>query len=256
MTMRLSETVINAAFESHATRYARDKLWSIPYHMECWTYAHDAFDGGSESAFGKLYDELRTKWQVFRSQNYNAQTAEKIQQIMAAIPVELRHRRLSEFAEPTPDMLDQLWCAITTAGEIKQNKDGPSLVALTKFLHFWNPRLFVIADREVVWNWVLCHRWLWVQVEHVRSEIEVVLSAAVREHRYFKTDLMKYLAFLVWGGRVLRENPEVCGAFAAYVERHHEGSIDLNLREYESAALEWLLLGLVELPPAGIIIEQ
>lgn len=256
MTMRLSETVINAAFESHATRYARDKLWSIPYHIECWTYARDAFDGGSESAFGKLYDELRTRWQVFRSQNYNAQTPEKIQQIMAALPAELRHRRLSEFAEPTPAMLDQLWCAITTASDIKQNKDGPSLVALTKFLHFWNPRLFVIADREVVWNWVLRHRWIWTQVEHVRSEIEVVLSPAVRKHHYYSTELAKYLAVLVWGGRVLRDNPSVCSAFASYVERNCKGPVDLKLREYEGAALEWLLLGFVELPPEGIIIER
>ena len=117
MTMRLSDTVINAAFECHATRYARDKLWSIPYHIKCWEYARDAFDGGSEEAFGNLYDELRKRWQVFRSQNYNAQTAEIIQQIMSALPVELRNRRLSEFADPTPAMLDQLWCAITTAAQ-------------------------------------------------------------------------------------------------------------------------------------------
>jgi hypothetical protein len=184
MTMRLSDTVINTAFESHATRYAREKLWSIPYHIKCWEYARDAFDDGSEEAFGNLYDELRKRWQVFRSQNYNAQTAEKIQRIMSALPVELFHRRLSEFAVPTSAMLDQLWCAITTAGDIKQNKDGPSLVALTKFLHFWNPRLFVIADREVVWDWVFEHRWLWDQVEGVRRELDPLLTPAVRSTSY------------------------------------------------------------------------
>src|SRR3990170_732180 len=151
-------------------------------------------------------------------------------------------------------MLDQLWHAITTAGDIKQNKDGPSLVALTKFLHFWNPRLFVIADREVVWNWVLRHRWLWAQIEHVRGEIDAVLSPAVKEHRYYSTELSKYLAVLVWGGQVLRDNPSVCSAFASYVELQYKKPVDLNLQEYEGAALEWLLLGLVELPPAGLTI--
>lgn len=175
---------------------------------------------------------------------------------MSALPAELRNCRLSEFADPTSAMLDQLWCAITTAGEIKQNKDGPSLVALTKFLHFWNPRLFVIADREVVWNWVLRHRWIWAQVELVCGEIEAVLSPAVRKHQYYSTELAKYLAVLVWGGRVLRDNPGVCEAFASYVRREAEGSVDLDLREYEGAALEWLLLGLVELPPEGIVIDR
>jgi hypothetical protein len=65
---------------------------------------------------------------------------------------------------------------------------------------------------------------------------------------------MDYLAVLVWGGRVLRDNPGVCSAFANYVERNCKGPV-VKLREYEGAALEWLLLGLVELPPAGLTID-
>lgn len=253
--MHLSGTAIDAAFESHALQYGDERLWTIPYHIECWVHAHDAFENGSKAAFDWLYDELRKKWQVFRSRNYNAQTTEKIRDILKTLPIELRHRRLGEFAEPTTAMLDHLWYAITVAAEIKKNKNGPSLVALTKFLHFWNPRLFVIADREVVWNWVFPHHWIWAQVESVRDDIDKVFSPAVRKHRLFTTELKDYLAVLVWGGRVLRDNPKICGAFASYVERQNKGPIDLNLCEYEGAALEWLLLGLVELPPAGVAIE-
>jgi len=255
MTMRLSETAIDAAFESHANAYGSERDWSIKGHMECWKRARNAFESGSDDDFSWLYDELRNNWQVFRSRNFVAPTSKKVRRILDSLPESLRNQRLHDFAEPTSAMLEELWNALTTAAEIKQNKDGPSLVAVSKFLHFWNPRLFVIADREVVWEWVLGHCWLQEQVEQVRRELEPSLPTAIRKHQYFSTDLMKYLAVLVWGGRVLRDNPSVCGAFATYVERQNKGPVDLNLREYEGAALEWLLLGLVELPPEGIIIE-
>jgi hypothetical protein len=256
MTMRLAEGVIDDAFVCHAKYYGAERLWMVPYHVECWTKAREAFDNGSDEAFSWLYDELRKKWQVFRSKNYQAPTPERIRQILNALPLALRNRRLTDFAKPTPAILEECWDALTRASDIKRNVDGPSLVAITKFLHFWNPRLFVIADREVVWEWVFGHSWLWDQVERVRDDLEPILSPAVKDHPFFKTDLMDYLAVLVWGGRVLRANPGICRAFANYVERNSKDPIDLKLSEYEGSALEWLLLGLVELPPAGIIMEQ
>ena len=256
MTMRLSKDAIDAAFERHAKYYGDERLWMIPYHVKCWTKAREAFDNDDEDAFDWLYDELRKRWQVFRSKNFKAPSSEKVREILDAIPTDLRQRCLRDFAEPTLGLLDEFWNALTTAGEIKRNIDGPSLVAVTKFLHFWNPRLFVIADREVVWEWVFVHGWLWEQVEGVRAELEPVISPTLKEHQFFKTDLMDYLAVLVWGGRVLRDNPGVCRAFESHVKHNAKGPVDLNLHEYEGAALEWLLLGLVEVPPEGVVVQE
>lgn len=256
MKMLLSDGAIGCAFERHAKHYGAERLWMIPYHVECWTKAREAFDNGNEDAFDWLYSELKNKWQVFRSRNFNAPPSERIRQILDSIPADLRHRCLRDHAEPTPNLLNELWYALETAGEIKRNIDGPSLVAVTKFLHFWNPRLFVIADREVVWEWVFGHRWLWEQVEEVRDELESIISPEMKEHQFFKTDLMDYVAVLVWGGRVLRDNPRVCRDFSNYVTLYTKGPVDLNLQEYEGAALEWLLLGLVEMPPEGIVIQE
>ena len=104
--MRLSEAAIDAAFENHARRYGSERLWSVPYHVTCWAHAHNAFENGSDSAFVWLYEELRKRWQVFRSRNYKASTAEDVRRIMGALPAGLRNRRLGDFAEPTPAMLD------------------------------------------------------------------------------------------------------------------------------------------------------
>lgn len=254
MTMHLSEAAIEAAFENHVKRYGDERLWSVPYHVDCWLHARDAFENGSAPAFGWLYSELRTKWQVFRSRNWNAPTAKKVQVIMNGLRASLRSRRLVAFAEPTPEDLLDLWHAITEVAAIKRNRDGPSLVAVTKFLHFWNRRLFVIADRDAVWTWVFRHKWLWEQVERVQDALAAKMPSAIQEHPLYKGDLRDYLAVLVWGGRVMRDNPSLPERFAHYVEKE-SGQPALNLQEYEGAALEWLLLGLVELPPAGVIVS-
>ncbi len=254
MTMHLSEAAIEAAFEKHAKRYGGERLWGVPYHVDCWAHARDAFENGSAPAFGWLYSELRTKWQVFRGPNWNAPTAKKVSHIMSGLPLALRGRRLADVAEPAPDDLVPLWRAMTDVAAIKKNRDGPSLVAMTKFLHFWNPRLFVIADRQVIWNWVFEHRWLWEQVVRVREELAASVPSTIQEHPFYSTDLRNYLAVLVWGGRVMRDNPRVVEHFARYVEKESGRQALPKLREYEGAALEWLLLGLVELPPAGVIV--
>lgn len=256
MRMLLSEGAIGAAFERHAKHYGIEPLWMVQYHVECWTKAHEAFDKGNEDAFIWLYDELRKRWQVFRSKNFRAPTSDKVLQILNSIPADLRHRYLRDYAEPTPILLNELWYALETAGEIKRNIDSPSLVAVTKFLHFWNPRLFVIADREIVWERVFGHSWLWEQVQEVRDELESIIPPELKEHQFYKTDLMDYIAVLVWGGRVLRNNPGVCSAFSNYVTLYTKGPVDLNFHDYEGAALEWLLLGLVEMPPEGVAIQE
>ena len=76
--MRLSDAAIDSAFENHALRYGAERLWSVPYHVACWAHAHNAFENGYDSAFSWLYEELRTRWQVFRSRNYNAPSAEDV----------------------------------------------------------------------------------------------------------------------------------------------------------------------------------
>ena len=106
--------------------------------MTCWERAHDAFEGGSSTAFEWLYDQLRSRWQVFRSRNWDAPSAAGVKKVLDAVPSALRGRRLTELVEDDPNFLVQVWNALTTAASLKTNSDGPSLVAVSKFLHFWN----------------------------------------------------------------------------------------------------------------------
>jgi hypothetical protein len=253
--MHISESTITAAFQQYAVSYEDARLWNTPYHAICWAQAQEAFEGGSAPAFDWLYDQLRSRWQVFRSRNWDAPSAARVKQVLDALPIAMRCRSLTELVEGGTELLVQVWNALTAASSLKMNSDGPSLVAVSKFLHFWNPRLFVIADREFIWQWVFRHRWLWVQVERVKQTLSTSLPAAVLQDPLHATKLGDYLAMLVWGGEVLHENPTVTVAFAEYVNASCSEPVRVPLADYQAAALEWLLLGLVELPAAGVTVR-
>jgi hypothetical protein len=251
--MKLSTAAIEAALRQHAAKYGGRGAAVYGSYARCWRQAHEAFENGSPEAFGQLYSELRSRWQVFRSRSWNPPSARYVKRILDALPADVRRYRLRDLAKPTALMLSSVWAALTGAAAIKRNAEGPSLVAATKFLHFWNPRLFVIADRALVWNWALAHRWLRDPIREVRASLADDAPGAVRGDALFETDLGEYLALLVWGGRVLHANPAIMDAFARHVAAHCDPAPP-DAREHEGAALEWLLLGLVELPPAGVTV--
>jgi hypothetical protein len=122
---------------------------------------------------------------------------------------------------------------------------------MSKFLHFWNPRLFIIVDFGVIWGFVLRHSWLWNEVKTVRSKVEARLPGRRPDPSDKVCDALTYLSILLWAAELVGDNPQITSNFADYVGRHAAGH-GLPLAEYEGAAVEWFLLGLVELPPAGV----
>jgi len=82
---------------------------------------------------------------------------------------DLRQLRLSELSKAH---LPQVIQVLTEVSKVKQNKSGPSVVAVTKFLHFWNPRLFVIVDSSIVAQYVLRHRWIEKEIRIVQAGLE------------------------------------------------------------------------------------
>jgi len=158
--MRLTEEAITAAFDQHHRVYAQGKRWSIGHQIDLYNAAKDAFLAGTEEppgGFTKVYKALRGGWQVFRTPKGKAPEAEDVYGELLKMEDRFRTRHLSGLTEQ--DILP-LWDSLRSVEGIKVNDDGPSVVAISKFLHFWNPRLFVIVDSAVMWEWVLRHRWI------------------------------------------------------------------------------------------------
>jgi hypothetical protein len=253
--MIVPSSTIEAAFDQHYRRYAnRDRRsWEIPYHVGCWKNADDAFSRKSFPAFQTLYGELKGRWQVFRGAQGQHWSAQEAHERLLALDAGHASKRLSECRLDDAKGLREV---LTTMAAIKRaTRFGPSIVAVSKFLHFRNPRLFVIVDGAMIWQKVLAHWWLWDEFVAVRKEVEAVLPGERTCPADETCDLISYLSVVLWTADLVRQNPSIPTEFAAYIRRHADDR-GLPLVEYEAAAVEWFLLGLVELPPEGVMARE
>ncbi len=237
--INITEEVIDSAFNCFAERY-QNWFADSEAMLNLYNSANGAFVGeGSLEDFRTVYEELRRKWKVFRG-SQGHWSLERTYSVLKDLSEDLRNCCLSEL---DIHKWRDVWNAIENLKDIKQLKEGPSLVAISKFLHFWNPRLFVIFDSEVVENWVFRHKYLADQLnsEPVKSMLDQLnLNNNSRLTKYFKA--------LVFASDLISNYPHIMETFASKVHN--------DIGTYEATAAEWFLLGLVELPPGGIEVSD
>jgi hypothetical protein len=254
--MNLTDQAIDEAFARHHDLYAKTR-WTIESHVGWWELALRAFGngttGGSADDFRRLFDDLRRFWQVFRSPKAQPPKPEAVWAILSSLDPTVRALRLRDLDAAGLPGLRRLWSVLEKGAQIKKNQDGPSVMAATKFLHFWNPSLFVIVDRGEMAEWVLAHDWIKRPIMRVAEELPDDLR---RRAKYADVplgcELRDVPAILLWGSRVVARNAGVVETFARYVQRSVPRASVLPLTTYDAAALEWLLLGLVQVPPGGV----
>ena len=145
----------------------------------------------------------------------------------------------------------RIWELLDRVKDVKVNKYGPSVMAISKFLHFGNPRLFVIVDDGVILDRVLSHAWLWRQVEEVRVRTDRRLSLPDDRHRGEMCDLATYVAILTWAAALLGESGDR-REFERYVRPTVNDAAVLRTWSTTRLPRSIVLLGLVELPPCGV----
>ncbi len=250
--LTIAPQTMERAFESYVTHYVNEdsRAWSIEHQIGLYNAAEKAFgDDGSFDDFATIYEALRRWWKVFRN-GKDCWTAKKTFQVLRSFDPSLRARALSQMA-----VVDwgKAWQCLENIKGIKQNKSGYlSLVAISKFLHFWNPRLFVICDAAAVEGYALRHSWIrrfFPSADDARSKSGLDIP--------FQKGLGWYLRLLIFAGELVRTNPHLAGAFEATV-RSHAGKqkVPDDIVTYEATAVEWCLLGLVELPPTGVTLQM
>jgi hypothetical protein len=249
LMIHCDDATIQAAFAQHLERYgARQRAWDTPYHISMWQRAQKAFDLRSQADFDYIYEELRRRWQVFRGSRQHWTSEQAFNALLAGCP-ELQRRRLAELS---PSDVPRLWDMLQSVRNLKQTGNGPSTVAVSKFLHFWNPRLFIIVDDGVIWKWVLAHHWVWEPIQRMREVTDISIFGGCQKHDDVTCDLGTYLAIVAWAGTFVRDHPQLPVCFADYIQRHAgDAQLPTAIAEYEAVAMEWFLLGVVEIPPAG-----
>jgi len=248
--MKLEEKTIKSAFQVYAEIYGKRKNWDLRHHVEMWQWARAAFVSNSFEDFEKVYDVLRGSWLVFRGKK-KPWSAEETFNKLEGLDKSLMGTKLSNLLQR---QLTDAWKLALSIAEIKRNKDGPSMVAISKFLHFWNPGLFVIVDREVVWNYVFRHTWLRDNLESVAEEIEKDLPSSITQHSDYKDCDFGYYPAILWlYSKLIKENPSIMMHFRELILSHVKNAErKISLQDHEAPAVEWLLIGLVELLPSGL----
>jgi hypothetical protein len=232
--LRFSHRTVTAAFRARHEKYGGERAWDVEGHLRLFDLAKKAWareDVGPE--FRELYSTLKNSWQIFRPMKRPPSTA-KVWRLLNQVQRGGQELSLSKLEDSNRPEVER---AVAIAGRLKRTANGRSLMAASKFLHFWNPRLFIIVDREVMSKYVLQHTW-------IKNAIGACCG------RPFEPDFEHYLDLLMWGAAVLRESPFVLDAFRRYVAEHvSDPSLRAVAADCEAAAVEWFLLGVVELPP-------
>lgn len=146
-------------------RTATDLGWSIPHKIDLYARSKIAFDDRlqvdqRQAAFREIYDSLAGYWQVFRP--YGPQQRWDSQKVFETISREFEdfwpigHVSLLNFE--SDKWGEKLTKALQPLRDIKPNEFYP-VMTVSKFLHFFNPSLFLIWDTAVIDNRVLKRFW-------------------------------------------------------------------------------------------------
>jgi hypothetical protein len=253
--VRIADATVEAAFRRHRALYVEQLRWSVRGYAALWSLGAQAFAGnGDREAFENLYRAM-IGWLVFRGPAGPRMPAAEVFEVLTEIGRRFpRLRKLSLAELATADAPD-LRQALVLAGAIKRNKSGPSLVAVSKFLHFWNPRLFMIVDDQEIGARVLGRRWLRPLVLAVQDGIESAYGKFDPQNEPASYGL-SYASILLWASRLVQSNPGILSPLEGYVRQQAEGlALPGDYASFAGAAVEWFLLGLSELPPAGVDIS-
>lgn len=200
--------------------------------------------------FCPLIAEMRSHWQAFRGKKVVVLPDQEIFSVLRdADPF----FRASGLRDVTLDDVPSLHSALKKCATIKTNKNGPSVVAMSKMLHCWNPALFPVVDQGVVWNLMFSNLWLWEDFEKTRVTTDDILGIRAKRNDA-SCDVSSYVAFIVWTSNLLQQNASIMSAYKAYVRREcaRISECDGNMNRLEAVAAEWVLLGLVQLIPEGV----
>ena len=243
--IQISEETARLAYETFCTR-RRD--WVAPINapaegggqLGMYLAAARAFGGhGGLNEFGKVYKGLR-KWKLFR--RGQVKPVEWVFERLAGLAAGLRERRLSGLdTDDWARVCEVIWLL----REVKDT-EHPSVMAISKFLHFWNPRLFVICDQAEVEGFVFGHHWLKAQLNAVDVD-HYVGNAEVGQ----EAGLLRYVSVLALASEFVTAN-NILPEFGRAVRLLAPGAaIPADIDTYEATAVEWCLVGLAEMPPAG-----
>jgi hypothetical protein len=242
--MSLAESFKEGGYQRALAGYAgfaRAGAWSIEHKLDLYVLADRAFGPlGSDSeryeAFAEVYRNLRGYWQVFRGAKERWECA-PLFDVLRSLDGVARSTGVS--LSSLKVAIQSVRAAVTALREIKRTKSGDfPIMTASKFLHFFNPRLFPIFDTQVIWNRVF---------RQFRADWRRFCSSAQISRDAEGVDW--YLGYMQWGESLLcTASPALFSYFSDWyklqVPQPRSAEIDhLDLSSYLAAIFEFTIIG-------------
>lgn len=204
--------------------------------------------GQIEEWHNPRYRKWQSDWQVFRGRVIDLRLESvSVFEDLHQLDGPFCTRALSDFTqEDIPFTLAALFCLC----DLRRTGRAPTLMSATRFLHYWNPRIFVQMDKARMQEWVFRHEWINRGVEGIERWVREQISTEDQNVPGFQGWFPSYLAMQLWCAETLRLNPEIMQNFTRLLDEELPDPERRNrVGQFESLAIEWFLLGVTHLPP-------
>ena len=245
--MKLAEHFKSPHYSQALERYteiAAQRGWSVGHKLEMYGYAKRAFNPvlsemERRTAFHSIYENLRRGWRVFR----NARTYWSADQVFDALihSCQLSARTggmdLTALAS-SPTMRAGLLHCLGQLSDLKEIREYPHM-AVSKFTHFFNPRLFPIYDNELIWKQVCCSCF--------KADYQDLCARTGIQ--FYETTVSFNVSYTVWASEMIQSaDPSFMPDFAEWFGEQVAGQPDpenvlSEIHQYYSTAFEFVALG-------------
>ncbi len=219
--------------------------WSIDHKIDLYLAGDVAFNpvedmGKRFNSFNEIYTSLRRYWQVFRNASSYWESQKVFDVLTEDCCVCSRNSNLSliNLDEEKNQMIAECLMKIK---DIKTLSSGEtSSMAISKFLHFFNPKLFPIYDNQII-----------------KKE---VLKTFSDDWSSFKDDICTknidkgietYFCYVLWASNIFKQSQNgVMNKFIKIFAKRIEGNpleLPRDLTEYYATAFEFISIGASEL---------
>ena len=223
--------------------FAKHRGWLLTHKLDLYENGNIAFNSSftedeRKENFEIIYKNLRKYWQVFRAGE--VLSAGKVFDILT--------KECSGCSRETGLTLanlkegqgcDLLIKCLDKIKDIKKLKfNAVSTTAISKFLHFFNPKLFPIHDRNAIENGVL---------KIFNSDWKNFTPTVHSQSLY--CGIRTYFRYILWANQVIRQNhknimSEFVNWFSGEVEqKNNSNEIICNMEEYYATAFEFIAIG-------------
>lgn len=228
------------AFDAYG-EFHRRAGWPLESKLDMYLRAERAFSNPVDSSsFEYVYQQLNRYWQVFRGADSAVWSSSQTFDFLTR-PACARIRSLTLNAEWDADTIDVVLDHLNQMREIKPLKSSYPWMAVSKFMHFFNPHSFPIYDTAVVYEKVF---------KAFRRDYDAFV-AQLRRRRgivYSKHDGTFNLIYPLWAGELLRSSEDgfmkhFADWFQDSLQPSRRNDVPLTLIEYRATAFEFVAIG-------------